>query len=459
MILKELVVQLGLEVDEKAFDSAHQRINSFASTVATLGTAAVAAAAAGLAHITREASEYGEAFSKLSQQTGIGTESLQKLAFAAEMADVPMQSLKVGLSKLAKEGVQDLEGGLLALADQFEKMPDGGAKLALAQEKFGKAGRDFIPFLNKGRKGMEEWLKKANEFGLVLSPEEIANAEKFNDQLKEINGAFRGLRIEIGKTLFELLDGEEITKWIVTARKQIKRWITDMGGVRVIAERLWAIAKVIGVVVGAFYTLQKAVAAYQLIASGAALASAKAWLAALWPVVVLTALIAGLYLVVEDIYTFFQGGESVFGRMFGDQAEALRILGFFGDIKERIKDIVDLGTIFGRMMLALGTMDFSKALQEAVNFSQTLEGKKTKLSFAAMSEEQKAQLTSRIPLPNEAKAQLGLPVGQATNTTSVQAPVTINVTAGPGMNTTDLAKQIELQFRGFVRDAVGEAKK
>jgi hypothetical protein len=61
----------------------------------------------------------------------------------------------LGASFDVNEGLSDTNGTMLALADAFAGMEDGGRKTALAMELLGKSGADLIPFLNQGSDEIE----------------------------------------------------------------------------------------------------------------------------------------------------------------------------------------------------------------------------------------------------------------------------------------------------------------
>jgi lambda family phage tail tape measure protein len=174
--------------------------------------------------------ETADRFGKMSQKTGIAVETLAGFAGAAELADVPLESLGKGLNKLSLNIVQAANGNIeLAgtfknlginlrdssgnlknsgqvvkeLGDKFQNLRDGPEKAAIAIKLFGKSGADLIPFLNEGSEQMEK-------FGLAISQDFSGRATAFLDTIKEIgfslkNGAIKNLEALL-PTLQELAD-------------------------------------------------------------------------------------------------------------------------------------------------------------------------------------------------------------------------------------------------------------
>ena len=100
MIIRELLVKLGLDLDKKTFDGADSAIGK---VKAGLGLVAVAAAAAG-AFVTSSVEALVENAGKLndlSQTAGVSAETLQELAYAASLAGGSLEGTTAALTKLS----------------------------------------------------------------------------------------------------------------------------------------------------------------------------------------------------------------------------------------------------------------------------------------------------------------------------------------------------------------------
>lgn len=189
--------------------------------------------AGGLVAVATSAATAADEMGKLSQRTGISTESLSRLAYAASLSDATTADLEMGFKTLsermqdAAEGgtessamfkalgisVKDADGSLRGvdvvfsdLAEQFKTMPDGAEKTALAVDLFSRSGLALIPTLNNGREGLKQLADESDRFGKTISAEAAAKAAQFNDDLVRLQTAMRGVSQEIGMAVVPALD-------------------------------------------------------------------------------------------------------------------------------------------------------------------------------------------------------------------------------------------------------------
>src|ERR1700720_2753074 len=103
MVIEELFVALGLEMNEQAWKTAEESISKLKEHLVGLAVAAgVAGAATALAELMKRTAEAGERLSLTSRQIGISAESLQGLRFAAEESGIGAEELDHSLRHLAR---------------------------------------------------------------------------------------------------------------------------------------------------------------------------------------------------------------------------------------------------------------------------------------------------------------------------------------------------------------------
>lgn len=162
-----------------------------------------------------------DALDDLSEKTGIATEKLGELSYAARVAggkDVgdlasAFRFLTRSMSKTGEESSKQAEafaeigvsatdatGNLRAtdevfgdIADKFQTLENGPEKAALALKLFGGAGTELIPILNKGREGIAELKREAEQLGLIIPAEQAAAAGEFGDNLERVTSIAEGL--------------------------------------------------------------------------------------------------------------------------------------------------------------------------------------------------------------------------------------------------------------------------
>lgn len=230
--------------------SALTRVGKQATLMATLAVGAFTAATGAAWGLARGIAAAGDAAFKAGQRTGVHVETLQELAYAAELSDLPIDSLQRGIGRLAdlagksdemfkKLGIQlkgsdgklrDTGDYLKDLADIFAALPDGTEKTALAVKVFGdRLGRELIPFLNEGRAGLERLGAEARDLGIVL-PENLAKASvEWNDNVARLLKAFEGLKMEVLGPLIPMFNDltNEMRAFIAANKAEVVRGLSD----------------------------------------------------------------------------------------------------------------------------------------------------------------------------------------------------------------------------------------
>jgi hypothetical protein len=198
------------------------QLQAFAQRAA--GALGAAFGAGAIVEFTRRAIDAADAIGKLAQKTGTAIQALSGLGAVAAADDVSLQELQVGLKGLSEWMVKTGQAGrdttevLLEQADLFARMPDGAQKVSLAMDRFGRAGQNMIPFLNKGSEAIREQVQEAEEFGAVVGPGFAAQANQFNDNLHRIELIFRGLFNQLARDLLPELN--KFLEWVIKVTKE-----------------------------------------------------------------------------------------------------------------------------------------------------------------------------------------------------------------------------------------------
>ncbi|MDR5881124.1 phage tail tape measure protein [Caballeronia sp. LZ032] len=178
-----------------------------------LGVGAFVGVLAIAAHSTFAAREqlaaYGETVEKISKQTGLSTDDVQKFGFAAKTVGIETKDAAEALADLTKaqneaqHGNKDAAAAFAAVgvslktlksaspedllarvADAFSKSADGASKAAVANELFGTAGKNLIPLLDQGSARLAQLGATATDVGAVLSAKTIAQLSALQEQLE-----------------------------------------------------------------------------------------------------------------------------------------------------------------------------------------------------------------------------------------------------------------------------------
>jgi hypothetical protein len=185
-----------------------------------------------IADLGKEFAEFGEQTEIASKKTGLSTDAIQQLDFAAKMVGVSAEGMNQGMMRLSRamanaqqgskqaeeafksvglsaESLKDmtLDQVLAKVADAFAGSEDGAAKAAIAMQLFGRAGADMIPLLDKGSAGIDELKQKAQELGIVMGGDDIQAATRLNEQFKEIDAQMQAVKLRAGSDLAPALAG------------------------------------------------------------------------------------------------------------------------------------------------------------------------------------------------------------------------------------------------------------
>jgi hypothetical protein len=230
-------IDLGMDTAKFSADAKKAKgiVGGLSSAFKGLLAGAVAALSVGaLSKALGSVIDHADELGKTAQKIGIPVEELSKLEFAARLADVSLETLSTGVTKLSKnmaaiaggEGgdaakamaalgvaVTDASGKLRPasevmadIAAKFAGMRDGAGKTALSMHIFGKAaGPELIPSLNGGREAIAAATAEAERFGIVIDKKTAKAAEAFNDNLTRLKAASEGLTTQVAAAMLPAL--------------------------------------------------------------------------------------------------------------------------------------------------------------------------------------------------------------------------------------------------------------
>ena len=211
-------------------------------TVAAVGAAMAAAAAAAAAAIaeagkalvsfTVDAAGYADDILTMSSVTGMSTEKLQELQYAAELVDVSVDtitgSMKKNLNAMTKVqngneamteaykrlGVEvlDANGNLRddetvywELINALGQVTDETERDSLAMQVLGKSAQDLNPLIEAGADKMAELAKQAHEAGAVMDEDALDAFSEFDDALNRLDAGASAAKNALGTILLPVL--------------------------------------------------------------------------------------------------------------------------------------------------------------------------------------------------------------------------------------------------------------
>jgi hypothetical protein len=316
-----------------------------------IGMKAAAAAFVGsriLKFLTTGFSVAADRQAKFAKATGVSVETYQALGHAVRLSGGDISDLDKGLQQLGKRALEVSQGNktlrkqfgelgvdvmdasgtlknqdvlLLEVADRFAAMEDGSKKTGLAMQLLGRSGAKLIPLFNEGSKGIKKMTDEAKKLGIVLTKEQAAIAEQFNDELLRSKSVLIGVRNQIAVRLLPV---------ITRNLRAFKEWATEGDNLAKALDRVKkaAIAAAVAFVAlkatklgVAFAAALPAIKTAAILLGGVARAAA----AAAAPLLVPLAILAAIALAVEDLVRFARGEGSLIGDLFGDTAEGQEV--------------------------------------------------------------------------------------------------------------------------------------
>lgn len=307
--LRELLVGFGIDVQGKdKLDAVDTKVDSILDKIQKMGRAVAAAFAfREIGSAISDTIEMGRSLGFTADKLDVAVEDLERFRYAANMSGVETDAADMALvrfnrtlgeakagSKKAVQAIAEVAGGMtetqiasMALpdlmakvADKFAGITDKGERAQLAMRLFGRRGVDLIPLLDKGAKGLQGFYKEFDELGGGLG-------QQFTQDAREAGNAMRRLSFAWDVAKAKLVTGiipwiKELSSTLVDGAKLMQRLGKETYGAKT-----------------------------SLIALGVAAAVALApFLVSILPVV---AAMGALYLIFDDIFTLFQGGDSYSG--------------------------------------------------------------------------------------------------------------------------------------------------
>lgn len=311
--LRQLFASFFVNFDKSALVSGAAAVDGLFGKLAQFGTAlAGGAIVTAVAAFTNHVIHQGDELITTAERLSVATEALQEWRYVADLADVSNEELSAGFRLLQRNVQGALEGGaeqakafqslglsiadlkgadldaiLTKAADGFTKLESPIKRTALAQQLFGRGGAALVPLLSKGSAGIQELKDEFRELGGGLNNETLAAANAADD-------AFKRLKFSLSS-----LTSNAVTPFIIGATK-VATWLKDL----VVSFKKWEKGTAL---------VKAGIIALTAVAIAAALPIIIAWAPLIATTLAWTAALTGAILILDDIITMFEGGQSVIG--------------------------------------------------------------------------------------------------------------------------------------------------
>lgn len=371
-------MQKGLKQASKDLKKAGKDISSAGSSLTKGLTVPIVGAVAGLASMAVSAGKGADELITLSNKTGITTQALQEMEYAARFIDVEVETMTGSMQKLTKNmdaardgtgaqadafktlkiGITNADGSLRNAKDVWAESIDALGNIsseadrdALAMQLFGKSAAELNPLIKAGSGELKRLGDEAHTVGAVMSDENVTALGKFDDQMQTLQATFKTAAGNIGAAFLPALEKIQplIEEKVVPAIQKVAGFITDLidgfdklspgmqdfvltaiGFAVAIGPALSVIGKLTTGIGGIMSAVSAASTAFTLAGGGAAGLSA-AFGALLGPagvvLLVITAVAAAAYLIVKNwgpISEFFKNLWASVSKWFVDAGNAIK---------------------------------------------------------------------------------------------------------------------------------------
>jgi hypothetical protein len=216
-----------------ALKGVNKNIGSIGKAMTSAGTKMAAMGAGVVGPIFASAAAFanvGSALFDMSKRTGVATESLSVLQFAANQTGTDMGGVETAIKKMQKAifaagdgskeaadalamvglSANDLAGlsadqQLGKIADGLMAIQDPGDRAAVAMKIFGKSGTDILPMLEGGSAGMAAFADEAKRLGLIMDTETAAKADALGDAMDAVKDSMKMAFIQVGSAVAPIL--------------------------------------------------------------------------------------------------------------------------------------------------------------------------------------------------------------------------------------------------------------
>ena len=199
-----------------------QKIQDVGQKFMPISTAAggIAAGMVGLGYSSITAADD---LNTLSKQTGLSTDSLQKMKYASDLVDVSVEDITGAVTKMKKGmasapdafeslgvSVTNADGSMRDAEDVFNdtlkalsEIENGTERDQAAYEIFGKSADQLAGIIDDGGAALKEYGDQAEELGLIMSGDTLDALNEVNDKVDQSKAQISAAAGELGATIME----------------------------------------------------------------------------------------------------------------------------------------------------------------------------------------------------------------------------------------------------------------
>lgn len=228
--LSDVISGLGIHLPAGADKAIRALDGTKASTIALVG--AVAGLVTGFGKLTIETAQAADEIMTMSSVTGLATDTIQEMNYAAELLDVSSDTITGSMGKMIRSmddarsgskdaaeafrklhvGIRDSSGQLKDSEQMFYDVIDALGRVkneterdAIAMQIFGRSARELNPLIEKGSGALKELAEQAHEMGYVMSGDTLEAFGKLDDAMQMWDNQVQTLKNSLAMVLLPVL--------------------------------------------------------------------------------------------------------------------------------------------------------------------------------------------------------------------------------------------------------------
>lgn len=212
-----------------------EKVKQVGNDLKPLSTAA-AGLAGGMIGLGVKAAATADDLNTLSKQTGLSTDSLQKMQYAADRVDVSVDTISGAVTKMKKNmagtaepfnalgvSVTDATGHMRSAEDVFydtiralSGIPNEVERDQAAYEIFGKSADELAGIIDDGGEAFRSYGQEAEDLGLILSGDTLNAINETNDAIDKSKAQLQAAGTQLGATIATGLAPviEKLSGWV-----------------------------------------------------------------------------------------------------------------------------------------------------------------------------------------------------------------------------------------------------
>lgn len=240
---------VGLEKAKGNADKLAKAAQAVADKTKGISTAA-AGALTGIAGMAINAVKASDDLNTLAKQSGFSTAEIQKFQYAADLIDVPAESIIASMKKIRANmnsessatvaaweaigvSVKNADGSLRNANDVFYEALAGLSQVGneterdvLAMQLFGKGADELAGIIDDGGAALQQLGQQAEDLGVILDQETLDSLNAVNDQLDTLKANAQGQIAKAGAEAMEAL--LPVFDEIIGALSSVLEWVGSL---------------------------------------------------------------------------------------------------------------------------------------------------------------------------------------------------------------------------------------